>query len=91
MSELGDLIERLTENYMRENDWPRRRAHRKALAVVRRKARGLWTERSPVQRGIAKTIRRLHWSVLFTRGWPWAEKVLWLIVGAGIGYVLFVK
>lgn len=35
---LSEVVSALTQQYMRENSWPERRARRKALAVVRRKA-----------------------------------------------------
>ena len=71
---LSEVVEQLTQQYMRENDWPARRARRKALSVVRRKAGAVkWNELPPP----AVVARRMFWREL--RG-----RILGVLPAAGI-------
>lgn len=77
---IREAVEALTDQYMRENDWPHRRAMRKALSVVRRKLRGVTLPPGAVQRSIWRDIA-FEWCV------KWLPRAAWLLLAAGMGYI----
>ena len=80
---LRDAVEALTQQYMRENDWPVRRARRKALAVVRRKMRGVVLPPAHVLvRRVAR--REMAWRTLRIAV-ATVERIAWVVLGMGLG------
>lgn len=83
---LSEAVTALTQQYMREKDWPERRARRKALAVVRRKAGAVrWNEKTLRAAAIRVRLRSVMDRALGALPYIGAA-----IVGAAITAVLFV-
>lgn len=83
---ISEAVEALTRQYMQENDWPRRRAARKALAVVRRKLRGVELPSAEVM--LRRFSRREMWWRALRIAVAAAERLAWVILGAGLGRLL---
>lgn len=88
MTELERVVEQMTETYMRTNNWSRRRARRKALAVVRRKVGAIrWNEKTAVK--IRGVMARRDFAGRLLRGSVWvAERVAWALIGILFAYFL---